>query len=223
MPDYLTTWRNIVSSDDLPKAVREHLGFLADSEESRQLLDELVRGLVGARIARDELELVFQYAEYADEQCVVTCGAPYEGDTGDVPPSVTEVARVHNGIGWESFGGGGFGFWGFEDGVFTGGGGWEPEALEEAEVRNKVFLEQLREAGLTPGDVVSPSDYGQNWLIWNPVEKNLRGEPTVYFVSHGDCVATPVVRARDLAFGPLILHIMTQDILGKQVLDEVYS
>lgn len=70
---------------------------------------------------------------------------------------------------------------------------------------------------------MSPSNYGQNWLIWNPAEKNLRGEPTVYFVSHGDCIAAPVERARDLAFGPLILRIMAQDILGRQIFDEVYS
>jgi hypothetical protein len=71
--------------------------------------------------------------------------------------------------------------------------------------------------------VLSPSDYGQNWLIWHPIEKNAHGEPTVYFVSHGDCVATPVTRARDLAFGPLMLAIMAQEILGRDVLDEVYN
>ena len=223
MPDFLDAWRNMVSSEDLPTAVREHLGFLTDSEECRQLLDELLSRLVGADIAGDELELIFQYAEYPDEECVVTFDAPYAGSTSEAPPSVTEVVRVHNGIGWESLGGGGFGFRGFNEDVFIGGGGWESEALEEAEDSNSRFLEQLHEAGLTHHHVVSPSNYGQNWLIWNPAEKNLRGEPTVYFVSHGDCIAAPVERARDLAFGPLILRIMAQDILGRQIFDEVYS
>jgi hypothetical protein len=88
---------------------------------------------------------------------------------------------------------------------------------------NKDFLAQLSEAGLTVDDVVSPSDYGQNWLIWHPAEKNLRGELVIYFVSHGDCVATPVTRWKDLAFGPLMLAIMAQEILGQDALDEVYN
>jgi hypothetical protein len=223
MPDYLSTWRHIANSDDPAGVLATHLAFLTDSDESRQQLDELLGNLVGAHIAGDELELVFQYAEYSDEQCVVSLHAPHTGDTSDAPASVTPVVRVHNGIGWESLGGGGFGFWGFTDGVFVGGGGWEPEALTEAEEANSAFLQQLADAGLTVHDVVSPSDYGQNWLIWNPAEQNLNGEPTVYFVSHGDCVAQPVVRAKDLAFGPLILSVMVQEILGKQILDVVYN
>jgi len=155
---------------------------------------------------------------------VVEFGPPYAGDTGGAPRSVGEVVRTHNGIGWESLGGGGFGFIGFyDDGCFVGGGGWEPEALTEAPEENRVFLDQLDAAALTPADVVSPSDYGQNWLIWHPVEKNVHGEPVVYFVSHGDCVATPVTRARDLTFGPLLLAVMVQEILGEEVLDEVYN
>jgi hypothetical protein len=221
--DHLNAWRELVASDDLTAGFRRHLAFLVDSPESEMWLSDLLGGLVTARIENDTLELVFQYAEYDDETCVVTFGPPYAGDTGDAPASVGEVARVHNGIGWESLGGGGFGFIGFDGGCFVGGGGWEAEALTEAADENRAFLDQLAEAGLTVDDVVSLSDYGQNWLLWHPVEKNVHGEPTVYFVSHGDCVATPVSRARDLPFGPLMLAMMVQEIRGRDVLDGVYN
>ena len=223
MTDHLNVWRGLVASDDLTASLLRHLAFLADSPESEAMLGDLLGNLVTARIENDSLELVFRYVEFDDETCVVGFRPPYAGDTSDAPPSVGEVARVHNGIGWESLGGGGFGFIGFHDGRFVGGGGWEPEALLDAAEENRAFLDQLDEAGLTPDDVLSPSDYGQNWLIWHPTEKNAHGEPAVYFVSHGDCVATPVTRARDLAFGPLMLAIMAQEILDRDVLDEVYN
>ncbi len=221
--DYLADWQRLVNADDRTAALTEHLAFLTDSPESDSRLAALLNALVDVRVAGERLELVFTYAKYDDEECVVELDAPYAGDTSDAPASVAEVARVHNGIGWESLGGGGFGFNGFADGVFVGGGGWEPEALTEAADDNAALLGQLAEAGHTVDDVVSPSDYGQNWLIWHPLEKNLHGEPAVYFVSHGDCVAVPVTRAVDLRFGPLLLAMMAQEILGHDALDEVYN
>jgi|KBSSwiStaDraftv2_1062776.scaffolds.fasta_scaffold325217_3 hypothetical protein len=222
MSDYLTAWQRLIDSGDRTGALTRHLAFLTGSPESDRQLSALLANLVDARIAEERLELVFRYAEF-DRECVVSFESPYFGDTSDAPASVADVVRVHNGIGWESPGGGGFGFIGFVDGCFVGGGGWESEALLDAEEDNRDFLDQLSRAGLTADDVVSPSDYGQNWLIWHPVEKNLRGEPAIYFVSHGDCVATAVARANDLAFGQLLLAIMVQEILGQDVLDQVHN
>jgi hypothetical protein len=132
------------------------------------------------------------------------------------------VARVHNGIGWESPGGGGFGFSGWRDGRFSGCG-WEYHALTEAREGNAEFLAELAAAGLRPRDVLGASEYGQNWLIWHPVRRNGLGEPALYFVSHEDCVARPVAAADNLSFGPLLLSVMGQEILGLDLLDEVYS
>jgi hypothetical protein len=222
MSDYLAAWQRLIDSDDRTGALTRHLAFLAGSPESDRQLSALLASLVDVRIAEERLELVFQYAEF-DYECVVSFKPPYLGDTSDAPASLTDVVRVHNGIGWHSPGGGSFGFSGFVDGCFVGGGGWEWEALLDAEEDNEDFLNQLSAAGLTAEDVVSPSDYGQNWLIWHPVEKNLRGEPAIYFVSHGDCVANAVTRAKDLAFGPLLLAIMAQEILGEDILDKVHN
>ncbi len=222
MTDIPQEWRDIVASDDQTAAVTRHLRFLTGSPACEELLDELMATFVEARVDDDALELVFRYAEF-DEECVISCDLPHSGVADGVPASVADVVRVHNGIGWESIGGGGFGFWGLQDGVFVGGGGWESKALTEAAARNAVFLAQLADAGLTHADVICPCEFGQNWLIWHPVEQNLRGEPVLYFVSHGDCVATPVEAARELAFGPLLLRVMAQDILDKNVLDGVYT
>ncbi|GIH02209.1 hypothetical protein Rhe02_02760 [Rhizocola hellebori] len=222
MSEYLAAWQRLIDSDDRAGALTRHLAFLVDSPESEGRLSALLEKLIDVRIEEQRLELVFGYEQF-DDECVVSLESPYFGDTSDAPASVAEVARVHNGIGWESLGGGGFGFSGFDDGCFLGGGGWEAEALTEAAQENKDFLDELDAAGLTVDDVVSPMDYGQNWLIWHPVKTNSRGEPALYFVSHGDCVAREVTRARDLAFGPLLLAIMAQEILDQDVLDEVYN
>jgi hypothetical protein len=219
---YEATWRSIVDSPDAKVAIRQHLAFLAESDECERLLDALVALFVSVRISGGRLEVVLRYPDF-DHDCVVKFAAPYDGPAEGVPASVVKVVRIHNGIVAESFGGGWFGFWGFADGAFVGSGGWEYEALEEAEDDNAVFLDRLREAGLGPEDVQSPCEYGQNWLIWNPVEKNALGEPTVYFVSHGDCVATPVAGARDVAFGPLVLRVLAQGIADEEVFEEVYS
>jgi hypothetical protein len=225
MSEVATNWRFIVDSDDLQTDAKRHLGFLVDSTECERLLGELVQNLLGAHVEDGSLQLVFRYSEFDDEECIVVCDEPHRGDIAAdaAPASVAPVVRVHNGIGWESPGGGGFGFTGFENGTFVGGGSWSYRALQEAAERNSTFLGQLEQAGLSPRDVVSPSDYGQNWLIWHPATKNANGEPAVYFVSHGDCVAREVSAARDLAFGPLLLRIMAQEILGQVILDEVYS
>ncbi len=221
---YPPAWQALVDSTDPGPAVREHLSFLTASPACAELLDALMANFVQATIEDGTLELVFRYAEYPDDLCTITCSAPYHGDTNGAPASVGDVVRVHNGIGWESLGGGGgFGFWGFDEGVFQGGGGWESDALIEAEDRNRAFLDECSAAGLGPDDVVCPSEYGQNWLIWHPARRNSLGEPELYFVSHGDCVARHVKAAQDLAYGPLLLRIMAQDILGMSVLDEVYN
>lgn len=220
--DYLTTWRALESAADQPAAVAGHLSFPAQTGEDRAVLDRLVARLVRVEAADERLGLVFSYARYDDEECLVECGAPYDGPAGSVPPSTLGVARVHNGLNWDYLGGGGMGFLGVEEGSVCEGG-WEADALADAAEDNAEFLGRLRTAGLSVDDVESPMDYGQNWFIWDPTQTNALDEPVLYFVSHGDCVAVPVDSARDLAFGPLLLRVMAQDILDERTLKEAYS
>jgi hypothetical protein len=219
---HLVAWRAIAGSADPRAALTRHLSVLTNSDECESLLARLLERLRRVEIADDQLHLVFEYVEYPDEECVVMCDAPYDGPDGEVPPSMLAVARVHNGIGWEYGGGGGIGFNGVSDGAVPGGG-WEYDALTDAEAENAEFLGRLAAEGLGPEDVESPGDYGQNWLIWDPVQRNVLGEPVLYFVSHGDCVAVPVTEARDLPYGPQLLRLMVQDILGVTMFSAVYS
>jgi hypothetical protein len=222
VPAHHEAWQAIVDSADQPAAVARHLSVLTASDQCRSLLDDLLQRLRRVEVVRDRLHLVFEYTEYPGEECEVRCRAPYEGPDGEVPASMLAVARVHNGIGWEYGGGGGIGFNGVSQGGVLGGG-LEWEALTEAEQENAEFLARVHTAGLTPEEVESPGDYGQNWLIWDPAERNALDEPVLYFVSHGDCVAVPVDEARDLAYGPQLLRLMVQDIRGRPMFAAVYS
>ena len=224
MSDHEASWPKIVESRDPKAAATAHLAFLADSDECRQLLDALMERFVEVRLADQKLEVVLRDGrDSVDGERVIRLAPPFLGEAADRPPSVVDVIRVHNGIEWEAGGGGWFGFYHSESG-FGGSGGWDCEALEEAAEDNAEFLAQLAAAGLGPEDVEGCCDFGQNWLIWHPAEQNTRGEPTVYFVSHDDCVAQPVVSARELGFGPLLLRVLAWDVLGSsQVLDTVHT
>ncbi len=218
------SWQTIADSDDQAGAVRAHLGFLADSDECLRLLDELMVAFVEARLGRGTgaLDLVFR-SQYGKD-CVIKCGPPYEGDVSAVAPSVARVLRVHNSIAWAALGGGWFGFTGCDAfGRFVGSGGWEWEALLDASEENEKFLQQLADGGFDADDVPGAFDFGQNWAIWHPAETNALGEPRLYFVSHGDCLATPVESADAWGFGPVLLRVMARYILGSDLLPEMYS
>jgi hypothetical protein len=220
--DSVERWEALVDADDQRATVMAHLSQFASTPECHEMLARLMERFERVELDDERLVLVFTYAEYPDTECLVTCDVPYDGPAGDVPASTLAVARVHNGFVWEYEGGGWIGFNGVSDGVVQGGG-WEWQALTEAAEANAVFLERLAAAGLKPLDVDSPSDYGQNWLIWDPTERNALGEPVLLFVSHEDCEAVPVVEARDLPFGAVLLRLMVQDILGEDVFGAVYS
>jgi hypothetical protein len=222
MSDHLTVWKAIVDSADQRAAVARHLRVLTASDKDRELLDRLMERFRRAEVSDsdNQLHLVFESVE--SDECVVECSAPYSGPDGDVPPSMLAVARVHNGMGWEYGGGGGIGFDGISEGGVCGGG-WESDALTDAEDENAEFLGRLAAAGLDARDVPSPGDYGQNWLIWDPTDRNALGEPVLYFVSHGDCIAQPVTEARDLPYGSQLLRLMVQDILDETMFSAVYS
>jgi hypothetical protein len=222
MVEHHESWHAIVDSGDQASAVRDHLSFLTDGDECVRLLDQLMNRFVRAQLGDDQLELVF--ASQYDLDVVVTCDPPYDGDVTGAAASVGAVTRIHNGIAWESLGGGWYGYSGFdEDGRFIGAGGWEYDALLDAEEENEAFLAEVAEAGLKAHDVAGALDFGQNWAVWHPTRRNLVGEPRLYFVSHADCVATPVASADHLRFGPVLLRVMAQYVAGLDLLPEMYD
>jgi hypothetical protein len=223
MADFPVSWNAMTEGGDSAAKVREHLRFLARSPEDEKILDDLMDVFIAARLGEYGLDLVFRYAEY-DDECEIRCSQPFPGTvSGNLPRSLADVVATHNGIAWSYLGGGSIGFFGIFGHDRIAGGGWESDALLEAPEENAEFLAELTAAGLGPDDVVSPFDYGQNWLIWHPARTNEIGEPALYFVSHGDCEAVPVRSAASLGVGQVLLRLMAQDILDQDIFPEVYS
>lgn len=221
--DHVGKWQELVGGPDRAAAVRAHLAPLASTPECGRLLDRMVERLQGVAIVEDRiLELEFDHGEDYDEPFLLGCGAPYDGPAGTVPASMLAVARLHNGIGAECYGGGSIGFDGVRDGRVSGGC-WDPSYLTEARAKNSEFLARMEAAGLDRRDIDSPGDHGQNWLIHDPVERNVLGEPVLYFVSHEDCVAVPVQAARDLPFGAQLIRVLAQDLLDERLLEEIHT
>jgi hypothetical protein len=227
---YLRRWAEIVEAPDPVAATRTHLAaVLTASPECGRLLDLLMSRFRAVRVEASRLRIVFAEGDPDDREeerreALVELSAPYldPDPLVDLPASVVEVLRHHNGIEWEASGGGYYGFCGLGAHGFLGSGNWEPECLTEND-ENAELLAGLAAVGLSEDDVDGCCDFGQNWLVWHPIEPNRLGEPSVWFVSHGDCVARRVTKADDLAYGQLLLRVMVQSICGVRVLDKVYN
>jgi predicted DNA-binding WGR domain protein len=203
------------------EAFKTHFAFLVQTPACAELLTKLAERVREVRVKPDGLDWVLG-SQYGKDT-VVACKKPYDEPVGkSVPKTVAAVLSVHNGIEWQTGGGGSYGFMGVHDGRFIGSGNWEYDALEEAGEDNEAFLVALEDKELSPEDVDSPISYGQNWIIWNPAQKNALGEPAYFFVSHGDCVAVEIKAAKPLSFGALLLRVMSDTIAGTNCLAECY-
>jgi hypothetical protein len=164
------------------------LELLCADDEDKAVLAGLMDRFIDGEDASDTMTLSFYCEDDRDDVSEVLFAAPCKGVDDDVPADTSALTRVHNCISWDVMGAGPYGL----NGVFNGkinSGGWEWDALEEAEDENANFISSVKEAGLELKDVVSPLSYGQNWVIYHPSESVAPGQPALYFVSHGDCVA----------------------------------
>lgn len=223
MSDHLSLWEGLAGGADKADAVREHLGFLCEDDRDRALLDTLMKQFAGAEIAGDQLLLKFQYVEYSDEIAEVECFPPFSDDPAGAPESWAAFAQVHNGMSFESLGGGYFSFNGLDDEGKPVSGNWEPGALTDAEEENEDFLTSLSDAGFGPDDTAGVLDVGQNWIISHPGENNDLDEPMLYFVSHEDCQAVGIDKATKLTMGQVYLRLMVQFICDAEQFEEVYA
>lgn len=208
-PNYRTTWDSIVESPDKAAATRQHLAsFLTESPECEDLLDRLMSRFRGVRVENDHLQVDF--LNYLDDLDTLCLNPPYldTDPPADLPPSLLAVLRVHNDVWWGD-GAESIGFSGVSDGVFGGSGGWDPSYLED----DDEFLAQVTEAGLHASDVHGLCDFGQDWLIWHPVERGPRDEPTVYYVSHEGGDPQRYGYADEFGFGAMLLRMMVDSIV----------
>ncbi|GAA0732270.1 hypothetical protein GCM10009430_45310 [Aquimarina litoralis] len=213
-------WHHLIEKQD-PMSIREHLSFMTKNKEDEEILDLIIAQFLKAEISNDQLLLTFQHKEYEDEEVILECNAPFETEKG--PKSWIEVAKIHNGISWESLGGGYLGFNGIQAGGSAIEQSWEYYFLEEAEEENEEFITSLKDNGYGIEDTEGVIDYGQNWVIAHPGKMNQLGEPTLYFVSHGDCEAVLIEEAQNLEMGQVLLRVIAEYILDADYFSETYN
>lgn len=218
----------LIDAEEPSQALFDYLKpLMTQSAECEELLRRLVATARDLSVYEDaslEFYVLPAGVDENDEDDLVKVifQAPFTGKVhAAVPPSMAAFCRHHNGVTWERYLD--FSFYGLGRSGGISEGGWESEALEEAGEDNADFLAELADAGMGPDDVCGPIDYGQNWLILHPAKKNALGEDALYFVSHGNCEAVEVKRARDLGWGPIMLRVMVQDMFGRSGFGEVYD
>lgn len=186
---------------------RETFGFLCETGEERDLLEamsylvdsmeQLPDGGLKVRVGDDLIE----------------CQPAFQGKPQDwVPQSYGAIARHFNEIVWESIGGGGIGFGGLDDnGNPQYDWGWDSSYLEEGgEERDDL------------GEAYAAFGCGQNWLLFDPVNTNHRGEAALGFVSHESCIWEPVESADPLLYGGVLLRLMANYFINYDF-DGVYN
>lgn len=216
---------DLIDAGDPAQALFDYLKpLLTQSAECEELLRELTATARDVEVYDDgSMQFTIDDEDDDDEEFVITFAAPFEEEIDEsVPNSMADFCRVHNGVGWTSYLDSGFNGLNDSDGTVASGG-WDADYLLQAEEDNEAFLEKLSAADLDEDDVPGPFDYGQNWLVIHPAEKNAIGESKLYFVSHEDCEATEVENADNLKWGPIVLRVMYESMCGDAGFDEIYD
>ncbi|MDY8138532.1 hypothetical protein [Aquimarina sp. 2201CG5-10] len=217
----INIWNPLIGGQEKKEAISKHLSFLCKNEDDIKALHKIMNQFIKATADNDRLLLTFQHALYDDDEVIIECLAPFTGDQG--PKSWVEVANIHNGIFWESLGGGYIGFNGLQEKGYAIDQSWEYEALEEAEEENSEFIESLTKHGYGTEDTEGIIDYGQNWVIAHPGKMNQLNEPTLYFVSYGDCEAVLIQKAQNMTMGQVLLRMIAAYILDEDYFSEIYN
>nr|WP_208861962.1 WGR domain-containing protein [Leptospira barantonii] len=223
--NYLETWKELCESKNLPETFFKHFSFLTETKEDQEILTKLSAQILKIQIDSSENVLVAEL-KYGDpsfsEPCEIRCNPPFTNSPAKgLPKSYVKTSQVHNGIYFEDLGGGCIGFFGINEKGNMNEGGWEPEALEEGD--NEEYLEALEEKELSVDDVPCIIEFGQNWILSDPLKKTAHKEPAYLFVSHEDCEAVKIPGTDSLLFGQVLLRILAQRILDIDFFPEVYS
>jgi len=186
---------------------QETFGFLCETSEDKTLLEALsylVKNIKKTDTGGLEIKI---------NDDVIECNPPFTGKPNIwVPKSYAAIATHFNGISWESIGGGDIGFGGLNDsGDPENDWGWDSSYLEEGgEERDDL------------ADATPAFGCGQNWLLFDPVKKNKRGDAALAFVGHDGCTWELVESANDLLYGSVLLKLMAQYFLSVDF-DGIYN
>ncbi|WP_232380781.1 WGR domain-containing protein [Leptospira ainlahdjerensis] len=222
--DFLSEWKSTLDSNPPKEAFIKHFSFLTENEEDKDILKKLSESLISFSVNETEKTLIaeIKIKDLADENAKLICRPPFtKFPEKSLPKSYVKTTKIHNGIYYEDFGGGSIGFFGLDENGKINVGGWEPEAIEEGD--NEEFLEALENKELSLDDVPCIIEFGQNWILSNPLKKTIHKEPAYLFVSHEDCEVVKIQEADRLLFGQMLLRVLAQRILDIEFFPEIYS
>ncbi|MBA2663868.1 MAG: hypothetical protein H0U74_16385 [Bradymonadaceae bacterium] len=201
-------------SSELSATFLDHFSFLCASDEDRELLAALAERI--EKFTNDHGAVSFTIG--AEE---VSCNAPFKGlPHAETPASYAALASHHNGITWESAGGGALGFFGLDEkGRPDDFGFFESHFIEEG--GNEDFIEALEGEDLSAEDLEEAYGCGQNWIIFDPLRESALGEPALAFVSHEDCEWQPMLSADELSAAGVTLRLLAYYFNDDDSLEEI--
>ncbi|AXR67800.1 molybdate metabolism regulator [Leptospira mayottensis] len=179
--NYLETWKELCASKNIKEEFFKHFSFLAESNEDKEILSKLAAQVLHIHVDQEEaliVELKYNDPDFS-ELCEIRCNPPFTGGPPKgLPKSYVKTAQVHNGIYFEDLGGGAIGYFGISEKGKIIEGGWEPEALEEGD--NEEYLETLEEKELSIDDIPCIIEFGQNWILSDPLKKRFIRNRVIY-------------------------------------------
>ncbi|AOP36164.1 molybdate metabolism regulator [Leptospira tipperaryensis] len=222
--DFLSEWKSTLNSKPPKEAFLHHFSFLIEAEEDKEILKKLSENLISFSLNEKENALIaeIKIEHLKNENAELICHPPFTKiPEKGLPKSYVKTVKVHNGIYFEDLGGGSIGFFGLDEKGKINAGGWEPEAIEEGD--NEEFLEALENKELSVEDAPCIIEFGQNWILSDPLKKTIHKEPAYLFVSHEDCEVVTIKKANQFLFGPILLRVLAQRILDIEFFSEIYS
>lgn len=206
-----------MSDTTLAAIVADHFTFLCSSENDKKRLEAMARKVTSFE-RHDDGAVTFSIGNET-----IDCAPPFTGEMHEATPqSYGELARHHNGITWESIGGGPMGFLGLtEQGEPWGLYGFDLDDIEEGDWEE--FIKALKARGKSLDDLQESYDCGQNWLFFDPLRQNALQEPALAFVSHESLEWEPVQSADTLSAAGITLALMAYYFLDDDLLDEIYT
>ncbi|WP_061218631.1 hypothetical protein [Leptospira weilii] len=195
--DYKKEWEKIVNTHDFRNALVDHFSYLAESEESKQLLREWMDQVKEVTIWDKDLNLKFSDGKHFAASPPATKLSKYK----NWPESYQKLLIHHEFL--REYG---------SNFCLGGTDIFDPEDWDWSSIREELIEEcgtdlegwsQIKNGRKILSPIVM---YGNVWL-YHPVKKNSNNEPCLYFFSHELCdwPENPV----DLSVGTLALQLLT--------------
>ncbi|MBM9500835.1 WGR domain-containing protein [Leptospira sp. 201903071] len=222
--DFFSEWKSTLDSNSQEEAFIKHFSFLTENEEDRDILKKPSENLIYFSLNEKEktLNAEIKIKNLGDENAELICRPPFTKiPEKGIPKSYIKTNQIHNGIYYEDLGGGSIGFFGLDGKGKINAGRWEPEAIEEG--NHEEFLEALENKELSLEDDPCIIEFGQNWILNDPLKKTIRKEPAYLFVSHEDCEIVRIQEANQFLLGQILLRVLAQRILNIEFFAEFYS